>query len=102
MPVIRSAARLNEAIRHCGSTVKTPSEMLSRIASVDVPAVYGIFLLTTFYIPDFRKLPINHTGNYHKIKVDCKEWQIILRWSIRLTWDVDGSCGSAKNVRRKR
>lgn len=38
-PVISSAARLNEAIRHCASTVNTPSEMLSRMASVALRAV---------------------------------------------------------------
>jgi hypothetical protein len=32
--VIPSAAQLNEVIRHSRSTVKTPSEMLSRMASV--------------------------------------------------------------------
>jgi len=39
IPVISSAARLNEVIRHSRSTVKTPSEILSRIASVGVGAV---------------------------------------------------------------
>ena len=38
-PVICSAARLNEVTRHCRSTVKTPSEMLSRMASVGVSTV---------------------------------------------------------------
>jgi len=33
-PVISWAARLKEVILHSGSTVKTPSEMLSRMASV--------------------------------------------------------------------
>jgi hypothetical protein len=33
MLVISSAARLNDVMRHCGSTVNTPSEMLSMIAS---------------------------------------------------------------------
>jgi hypothetical protein len=36
IPVISSAARLNEVTRHARSMVKTPSEMLSRIASVGV------------------------------------------------------------------
>jgi hypothetical protein len=35
-PVISSAARLNDVMRHIMSTVKTPSEMLSSIASVGV------------------------------------------------------------------
>jgi len=39
-PVIFSAARLNEVTRHPSSTVNTPSEMLSKIASVAV----GIFV----------------------------------------------------------
>ena len=36
-PVISSAARLNEVMRHVSSTVKTPSEMLSRMAPVGAP-----------------------------------------------------------------
>jgi hypothetical protein len=34
-PVISSAARLNEVTRHSESTVKTPSEMLSRMVPVE-------------------------------------------------------------------
>jgi len=57
-PVISSAARLNEVILQSPSTVKTPSEMLSRMASVGeaggrtdrfFPAVFfisrGVFIL---------------------------------------------------------
>jgi len=40
MPVISSAARLNDVILHSPSTVNTPSEMLSRIASVDCGAAF--------------------------------------------------------------
>jgi hypothetical protein len=36
-PVISSAARLNEVTRQSESTVKTPSEMLSRMVSVEAP-----------------------------------------------------------------
>ena len=36
IPVISSSARLKDVMRHSASTVKTPSEMLSRIASVGV------------------------------------------------------------------
>ena len=39
IPVISSAARLNEVIRHSRSTVKTPSEILSRMASVGVGTI---------------------------------------------------------------
>jgi hypothetical protein len=41
--VIFSAARLNEVMRHSRSTVKTPSEMLSRMASVGVSGP-GVFV----------------------------------------------------------
>jgi hypothetical protein len=41
MPVISSAARLNDETRHSPSTVKTPSEMLSRIESVAIPGSLG-------------------------------------------------------------
>ena len=37
MPVISSAARLKEVMRQSPSTVNTPSEMLSRMASVNDP-----------------------------------------------------------------
>jgi transcriptional regulator with XRE-family HTH domain len=38
-PVIFSAARLNDVTRHASSTVNTPSEILSRMASVYGPGV---------------------------------------------------------------
>jgi len=44
-PVISSAARLKNEMRQSGSTVKTPSEMLSRIASAGVRALLFVFLL---------------------------------------------------------
>ena len=40
-PVISSAARLKDVMRQSRSTVNTPSEMLSRIASVSASAVCG-------------------------------------------------------------
>jgi hypothetical protein len=43
-PVISSAARLNDVMRHSGSTVKTPSEMLSKMASVGAPRSEAFFV----------------------------------------------------------
>jgi hypothetical protein len=42
-PVMVSAARLKDEMRHSRSTVNTPSDMLSRMASVGVGAV-ALFL----------------------------------------------------------
>jgi hypothetical protein len=47
-PVISSAARLNEVTTHSMSTVKTPSEMLSRIDSVGDRAAGFMFLVRAF------------------------------------------------------
>ena len=47
-PVITSAARLNDVMRHSLSTVNTPSEMLSKIASVGLacgPVTRFLFVL---------------------------------------------------------
>jgi hypothetical protein len=41
-PVIFSAARLNEVMRQSNPTVKTPSEMLSRMASVGASGERGV------------------------------------------------------------
>jgi len=48
--VISSAARLNEVIRQSKSTVKTPSEMLCRMASLGVKAA-GLTLFLRLFIP---------------------------------------------------
>ncbi|MPN13149.1 hypothetical protein SDC9_160469 [bioreactor metagenome] len=49
MPVMASAARLNEVTRHSRSTVKTPSEMLSRIASVDAAAEFSAGMCSVIF-----------------------------------------------------
>ena len=55
MPVIVSAARLNEVMRQSWSTVKTPSEMLSRMASVEAGATgLGLFCLFKRMVNHFR------------------------------------------------
>jgi len=59
IPVISSAARLNEVMRQAASTVNTPSEMLSRIAAVgaSIIGVVADFFLIPFcapYIPRLR------------------------------------------------
>jgi hypothetical protein len=75
-PVIASAARLKVAIRHAVSTVKTPSEMLSKMASVVVGMV-GIYLLR-LYVPrcfpafmSFRITPAVQLGNLQSIWSLC-------------------------------
>jgi hypothetical protein len=44
MPVMSSAARLNDVIRHSASTVNTPSEMLSRMMSVERAPAWWFFM----------------------------------------------------------
>jgi hypothetical protein len=72
MPVISSAARLKDVMRHSASTVKTPSEMLSRIASVGVVRAGFITFLDLFAMvinvnwigrPDQAKLLVS---NYYR------------------------------------
>jgi hypothetical protein len=55
--VISSAARLNEETSHCASTVKTPSEMLSRITSVGVSVLVLFFVreLTSMLSPESNR-----------------------------------------------
>jgi hypothetical protein len=55
MPVISSAARLKKVIRQSKSTVNTPSEMLSRIASVGAVNTgpwFSFVLPITIYRPE--------------------------------------------------
>jgi hypothetical protein len=47
MPVISSAARLKDMMRHSWSTVKTPSDMLSKMISVTLSGIgvdFGFFM----------------------------------------------------------
>jgi hypothetical protein len=50
-PVIASAARLKDVMRHSRSTVNTPSEMLSRMSSVGVRAVFFVNEDMIFLVP---------------------------------------------------
>jgi len=56
-PVISSAARLNDVMRHSISTVNTPSEMLSRIASVGVRRRRFFFVLLLLITMPLRYSP---------------------------------------------
>jgi hypothetical protein len=77
MPVIFSAARLKEVMRHSESTVKTPSEMLSRMASVGVSNA-GCFLFgrleamldfpEVFNSQALNKLPIEYTPLFKEVQ----------------------------------
>jgi hypothetical protein len=61
--VIFSAARLNEVMRHSRSTVKTPSEMLSRMASVGVSGA-GVFVFLRTFILFYEDSPCRENQFY--------------------------------------